>query len=73
MANGTNEAVGGRRSKWLWYWLLLIPFIATLWVPFYNSRDPEFAGFPFFYWYLFLWIIISSVLTATVYYVTRSE
>jgi hypothetical protein len=76
MADGTDETVGGRRSnrsKGLWYWLLLIPFIATLWVPFYNSRDPEIAGIPFFYWYLFLWIIISSVLTAVVYFVTRSE
>ncbi len=71
MANGTNEAVGGRRSKWLWYWLLLIPFIATLWVPFYNSLGPEFEGIPFFYWYQFLWVIIGAAITAAVYFATR--
>jgi hypothetical protein len=71
MADGTDNAVGGRSGRGWWYLLLLIPFIATLWVPFYNSLDPEIAGVPFFYWYLFLWIIISSVLTAVVYFTTR--
>jgi hypothetical protein len=73
MADGTDQTAGAGRSKGLWYLLLLIPFIATLWVPFYNSLDPEFQGIPFFYWYLFLWIIISSVLTAVVYFATRDE
>ena len=73
MADGTDQPVGAGRSKGLWYLLLLIPFIATLWVPFYNSVDPEWQGIPFFYWYLFLWIIISSVLTAVVYFATRDE
>ena len=38
--------------------LLLIPFIATLWVPFYNREEPALWGFPFFYWYLFLWLLL---------------
>lgn len=50
------------------YLLLLIPFIATLWVPFYASGKPEAFGIPFFYWYQFLWVIISAVLTAFVYW-----
>jgi Protein of unknown function (DUF3311) len=75
MADGTGKTTGGSRSKGLWYLLLLIPFIATLWVPFYNSADPYLGdtGIPFLYWYLFLWIIISSVLTAVVYFATRGE
>jgi len=62
---------GSNGSKALWYLLLIIPFIATLWVPFYAGKDPELAGIPFFYWYQFLWIIITSLLTAFVYFVTK--
>jgi hypothetical protein len=42
-----------------------------LWVPFFNALTPEVAGIPFFYWYLFVWIIVSSALTAVVYVATR--
>jgi hypothetical protein len=49
----------------------LIPFIAMLWVPSYNAAEPSWQGIPFFYWYQFLWILISAVLTAIVYFATR--
>jgi hypothetical protein len=70
--SGTSS-ISERRSntKALWYLLLLIPFIATLWVPFYAGKDPALAGIPFFYWYQFLWIIITSLLTGFVYLVTK--
>ena len=60
------------RNSWA-YWLLLIPFIALLWVPFYNSAEPRWEGIPYFYWYQFLWILISSALTAFVYVVTDRD
>jgi hypothetical protein len=47
--------------------LLIIPFIGLLWVPFYNSVDPELWGFPFFYWYQFVWVFITSFLIWIVY------
>ena len=47
--------------------LLLIPFIALLWVPFYNKHDPVVWGFPYFYWYMFLWVPIASLLTFIVH------
>jgi hypothetical protein len=50
-----------------WAWLLVIPFVALLVVPLYNFKDPVIAGFPFFYWYQFLWIPITSVLIYLVY------
>lgn len=56
-----------------WYLLFIIPVVGTLWPPFYASVTPEFAGIPFFYWYQFLWVIITSILTAIVYFATRSE
>lgn len=47
--------------------LLLVPFLAMLWVPSYNSADPTWAGVPFFYWYQLLWIPLSAVLIGIVY------
>lgn len=56
-----------RKSRsWLLI-LLIIPFIAMLWPPFYNFTAPEFIGIPFFYWFQLLWIIITAILTAVLY------
>jgi hypothetical protein len=52
-----------------WFLLLLvIPFIALLWPPFYNMSDPPLFGIPFFYWYQMLWIILTALLTMIVYF-----
>jgi hypothetical protein len=42
--------------------LLLLPFIGLLYVPFYNRVEPVLFGFPFFYWYLFAWVPVTSLL-----------
>ncbi|HET9147233.1 MAG TPA: DUF3311 domain-containing protein [Acetobacteraceae bacterium] len=55
-----------QRASWLRI-LLIIPFIATLWVPFFNHPTPTLFGFPFFYWYQLLWVPLSSVLIFIVY------
>lgn len=47
--------------------LLIIPFIGLLWVPFYNSIEPQLWGFPFFYWYQFVWVFITAGLIWVVY------
>jgi hypothetical protein len=47
--------------------LLIVPFVAALWVPYYNSVDPALAGVPFFYWYQLLWVILSAAIVALVY------
>ena len=57
------------RLSW-WHLLLFVPFVALLWVPFYNSIQPEFWGIPFFYWYQFLWVILTSVLVFVVHHQT---
>ena len=66
-----REGAGQGRS-WA-YWLLIIPFVATLWVPFYNSVEPVWQGIPYFYWYQFLWILISAGITALVYFLTERK
>ncbi|MEP6502708.1 MAG: DUF3311 domain-containing protein [Betaproteobacteria bacterium] len=50
--------------------LLLLPFIGLLAVPLYNREEPGLFGFPFFYWYLFLWVPVTSLL---IYIVHRGE
>jgi hypothetical protein len=69
MPRGQN---GKKAFNW-WYILLIVPFIATLWPAFYSSVEPKLAGMPFFYWYQFLWVIISSMLTAVVYVATNRK
>ena len=49
--------------------LLLIPYVALLWLPFYNHVEPPLFGFPFFYWYQLLWVPLTSLL---LYFVYRS-
>ena len=47
--------------------LLLVPFVALLWVPSYNTREPALWGFPYFYWYMFAWVPVASLLTFVVH------
>jgi Protein of unknown function (DUF3311) len=47
--------------------LMVPPFIALLWPPFYAHTDPTLGGIPFFIWYQFLWVIITAVLMAIVF------
>ncbi len=44
--------------------LLLGGIVPPLLVSTYADRDPVLWGFPFFYWYLLLWVFLSSGLTA---------
>ncbi|MDP9443425.1 MAG: DUF3311 domain-containing protein [Actinomycetota bacterium] len=69
----------GRSSRWRGAWtlvgvLLLIPIVAPLLIGTYARSEPEVLGFPFFYWYQFLWIPIAAGLTFVCYrLVTREE
>ena len=62
----TDEAKASRA----WNLLFIIPFVALLWVPFYNSLEPVLWGVPFFYWYQFLWVILTAALTVLVHAMT---
>ena len=54
------------RRTWLPL-ILLLPYLALLWLPFYSAARPSLLGFPFFYWYQFLWVPITSLLMYAVY------
>jgi hypothetical protein len=53
--------------------LLLLPFVGLLWVPLYNHEAPTLFGFPFFYWYLFAWVPLTSLLIWLVDRATKEE
>ncbi|MDQ6826242.1 MAG: DUF3311 domain-containing protein [Candidatus Eremiobacteraeota bacterium] len=68
----SNRDLMNRRVR-LWYALLIVPFAATLWPPFYAHRDPVVLGLPFFYWYQMLWVIITSLLVGLVLIMTKER
>jgi hypothetical protein len=43
--------------------LLALPILALVLVPLYAKRSPELWGFPFFYWYQLLWVVLCGVFT----------
>jgi hypothetical protein len=55
-----------QRGAYLWYGLLLVPFIALL-APIYLRAEPAVAGIPFFYAYQMLVIPLSAALTWAAY------
>jgi hypothetical protein len=48
-------------------YLLALPFIGLLWLPFYNQELPALFGFPFFYWYQFAWVPLTALIIWLVY------
>lgn len=55
------------------YVLLSLPFFGLLWPAFYASDAPRLGQVPFFYWYQFLWVILSAMCTATAYLLDRRD
>jgi uncharacterized membrane protein len=53
---------------------VVAPLVALLSVSSYNRKTPEFLGFPFFYWYQFLWVFITAALTFLAYtFINRDD
>jgi Protein of unknown function (DUF3311) len=60
----------GKRQRLARYWprfLLVIPFLLVVFVPFYNRIEPTLGGIPFFYWYQLAAILIGAAVVMTVY------
>jgi hypothetical protein len=67
-----GEPRKNRHFSW-WYLLFVIQFAAILWPPLYNRIEPVWLGVPFFYWFQLLWVLVSAVFTAIVYWATRER
>lgn len=53
--------------------LLVVIFLITLWVPAFNRVEPTLFGFPFFYWYQIVAIVMSSGIIWIVYAVENRK
>ena len=51
--------------------LLAIPCVALALVPTYSSETPMLLGWPFFYWYQLLWVLITPILTWSAFLIIR--
>ncbi|AEA61636.1 MULTISPECIES: DUF3311 domain-containing protein [Burkholderia] len=67
MAHEANANQAAKR----WLWLLVLPVIAMVWVPSYSKVEPQWLGFPFFYWYQLAWVFGSAAITGFVYSKTK--
>jgi hypothetical protein len=52
-----------------WRVLLLLPVLAVLAVGCFNRTGPSLWGFPFFYWYQMLWVILCSAVAGLVFFI----
>jgi hypothetical protein len=51
--------------------LLALPIVALMLVGTYAKKDPVLWGFPFFFWYQFLWVFLCSAFTYAAYLVVQ--
>jgi hypothetical protein len=62
-----------RRRFRLVHLFLIVPYVAVLWVPFFNRISPSIAGVPFFYWYQMLWIALGALMLLPVFVVEERD
>ena len=55
------------RARTGWKLLLVLPFLGLCFPQVYARATPAVFGFPFFYWYQFLWVVLASALMGLVY------
>ena len=59
------------------YWIsgvvLAIAIVVPLLVSTYAKDKPRLWGFPFFYWYQFLWVFLSAILVSIAYRLVIAE
>jgi hypothetical protein len=47
--------------------LLVLPYLGLCFPQMYSRATPALFGFPFFYWYQFAWVVLTSALLYAVY------
>jgi hypothetical protein len=65
--NQSNRQANSSGSKLGWKLLLLLPYLALCFPALYTRMTPTLFGFPFFYWYQFLWVVLTSALLGFLY------
>jgi uncharacterized membrane protein len=67
----TSDVAPHRSDRSPWNWLLLIPIVVPLLVPFYNQIEPTLFGWPRFYWLQLAFVALGVATTVLVYRMTR--
>ena len=62
-----------RRMSWQVWVMLALPYLALCFPALYVRTTPTLFGFPFFYWYQFAWVVITSLLLFAVYRKLKSS
>jgi hypothetical protein len=68
-----STATARTRNKWLIGTLLALPYFGLCFPAFYARATPALFGFPFFYWYQFGWVILTSILLGLAYKLLKSR
>ena len=55
------------RARSGWKLLLVLPFLGLCFPQMYARATPALFGFPFFYWYQFVWVVLASAIMGLVY------
>jgi len=66
MASTPNTPAKKTAAWWVWP-LLAAPYLGLCFPALYARATPELLGFPFFYWYQFAWVALTSALLYVVY------
>ncbi len=60
------------RGLWILITVILLPaVVAPLWVPLYDKVDPRLNGWPFFYWFQMVLVVVATVLTVIAFAISR--
>jgi hypothetical protein len=68
MDRTAETPTSARRANRWWLLPLVLPYAALLFPQIYARQTPTLLGFPFFYWYQFLWVIVTSAILGVVYF-----
>jgi len=72
--DASSQPASAKKRTPAWVWVLLAaPYIGLCFPQMYVRTMPALFGFPFFYWYQFAWVILTSFLLYLVYRALKSR
>ena len=64
----SSQPASAKKRTPAWVWVLLaLPYLGLCFPQLYARATPALFGFPFFYWYQFAWVVLTSFLLYLVY------
>lgn len=63
----SEQKTPSNRTRTGWKLVLVLPYLGLCFPQVYARATPELFGFPFFYWYQFLWVIVTAGMLGLIY------